>query len=298
MLWNNPNPCYYCRAKLIYSMAIGLLKDKHNAEKMAREGVVVIPFLTPEELAALQSFYRAITQQYALQFTHGMHMTLWHSDLEFKQRIRAGLQQILAPAYQRSFENCRQVNIIFMVKQGHTTGEFAMHHDWSIVDETRFESINVWIPLQDTSPQNGGLWVLKGSHKLNVPIRGNGPLMISLEELEEELAKHKHPIVAKAGEAVLFYHKTIHGSYPNQTAEERVISTFTILPTEAKLRICFQKTTDSPLEVYEPADDFNYKYNDLLNENSINAPGKIPAETIYPFAQQKVTLNDILPHLL
>jgi hypothetical protein len=282
---------------LTFNFNASMLRSKDALQKMQREGAVVIPFLLPAELEELRNFYNEIKHQ-PLQFTHGMHMTLWHSDVAFKLKVQNGLLKILNPAYRRNFSNCRRLNNIFMVKQAHTPGEFAMHNDWSIVDETKYDSINVWIPLQDTTPENGALWVLKGSHRIDLPIRGGGALLPDFTAFAEPLKPYCKPIAAKAGEAILFYHKTIHGSYPNATGADRVVSTFSVIPKQASLQISFQKDKDSPLEIHEPPDDFNYKYNDLLNDTNTFAPSNKPKEVHPSYIQRKIILEDVLPLLL
>ena len=72
-----------------------------EAEQLYRDGVVVIPFLTPEEVEQTRQLYHQITTQHTLQFTNGMHMTLWHSDPAFKNKVKTGLLQIMQAAYKR-----------------------------------------------------------------------------------------------------------------------------------------------------------------------------------------------------
>jgi ectoine hydroxylase-related dioxygenase (phytanoyl-CoA dioxygenase family) len=275
-----------------------MLLNKNVNAVLQEEGVVVIPFLHPAELAEVESFYNEIKRYYKLQFTHGMHMTLWHSDVDFKSKIQNGLLRLLHAAYLRNFSNCRRLNNIFMVKQAQTMGDFAIHNDWSIVDETKFESINVWIPLQDVAPENGGVWMLKGSHKIDMPIRGGGALLPDFSYVDDVLKEYRTPIAVKAGEAMLFYHKTIHGSYPNTSHQDRVVCTFSIIPENATLQICFQKDPQSPLEIHTPSDDFNYKYNDLLNDTNTFAPTKEPKEIRHDFKQKNITLSEMLPFIL
>jgi hypothetical protein len=271
-----------------------MLLNKNIEEQMNRDGVATIPFLLPEELTAVQSFFTQLKKEYTLQFTHGMHMTLWHSDLAFKQKVKGALLVLLQPAFERNFTNCRRLNNIFMVKQAHTEGEFAMHNDWSVVDESRFQSINVWIALQDTTPHNGGLWMLKGSHRIDMPIRGGGALLPRFEAAAKQLKPYCEAVNAQAGEAVLFYHKTIHGSFPNQSDEDRAVCTFSIIPQEAALQICFQKDEHSPMEIYEPADDFNYKYNNLLEDTNTFAPGKHPMKVYPPYHQKEFSAEEVI----
>ncbi|MFN8321311.1 MAG: phytanoyl-CoA dioxygenase family protein [Chitinophagales bacterium] len=269
-----------------------------EAEELYRYGVVVIPFLTPQELEQTRQLYQEIATQYALQFTNGMHMTLWHSDPVFKNKVKTGLLHTMQAAYERHFTNSRWLNNIFMVKQAHTTGEFAMHSDWSIVDETQYSSINVWITLQDVNETNGGLWVLQGSHHMNLPIRGGGALLPDFSEVAEPLKPFCVPVNARAGEAVLFYHKTVHGSYPNQSDTDRVVSTFSVIPAQAPLQIYFQKDENSPLEIHRPPDDFNYKYNNLLEDNRHNGPSPVPVAVQPPYVQKKIKPEDILPFIV
>jgi len=275
-----------------------MLRNKQVEQVMEREGVAIIPFLLHDELTQVNAFYSELKQDYKLEFTNGMHMTLWHSDLGFKQKVKDRLLQLLQPAFERNFINCRRLNNIFMVKKAHTTGEFVMHNDWSVVDESKYRSINVWIALQDIVPHNGGLWVLKGSHKIDMPIRGGGALLPNFNAIAEQLKPYCVPVSAKAGEAVLFYHKTIHGSYPNTSDTDRAVCTFSIIPKQAELQICFQKEIDSPLEIYQPEDDFNYKYNNLLEDTNTFAPGKHPVKVYASYQQKQISAEDILQHLL
>jgi hypothetical protein len=275
-----------------------MIQNKEVEQLMQKEGVAVIPFLFPEELEKLRAFFNEIQAQYDLQYTHGMHMTLWHSDVDFKLKIQNGLLEILDAAYHRNFAGCRRLNNIFMVKQAGTVGEFAAHNDWSIVDESIFSSINIWIPLQDVTTENGALWVLKGSHKIDMPIRGGGALLPDFKVIDESLKEYREPIDARAGDAILFYHKTVHGSYPNKSNKDRVVCTFSIIPQESTLQIWFQLDEHSPLEIHRPADDFNYKYKDLLNDTNSFAPTKEPYLRQSPYKQKKVVIEEILPLLI
>ncbi len=275
-----------------------MIANKDFKKLMEDEGAVVIPFLFQEELAEVIEFYKAMREEYTFQFTNGMHMTLWHSDLAFKQKVKEHLVPLLQPAFERNFSNYRRLNNVFIVKQANTTGAFAVHNDWSIVDESLYTSINVWIPLQNTTPDNGALWVIKGSHKIDMPVRGGGALLPDFTSLEKTFEPYIVPLNVVAGEAILFYHKTIHGSYPNTSNEDRVVCTSSLIPQEATLQICFQKDKGSPLEIYEPEDDFNYKYNNLLEDSNSFIPGRLVKRLNKSFQQRTLTEADILPYII
>ncbi len=275
-----------------------MLKNRDHLSLLRSDGAVVFPFLLPKELESIRDFYNSIRNAYDLPFTQGMHMTLWHKDHIFKRSIQDGILSRLQAAYDRHFTASRRLNNIFIIKQAHTDADFAMHNDWSVVDEEKYESLNVWIPLEDTTTANGALWVIKGSHKMDMPLRGGGALLPDFSQVSEALSDYKTFLPARAGDAIVFYHKTVHGSGPNMTGTDRVICTFSLLPSGAALRICFQRDVDSPLEIYEPPDDFNYYYDDLLSDTNLRGPAGGIKEVHPPYKQKKITMDDILPHIV
>ena len=94
------------------------------------------------------------------------------------------------------------------------------HQDPSFVDETRWGSANIWIPLVDLDADNGPLWVVPGSHGFNRGLRGFNQ-MFGYDAYEAELKSLARPIYARAGQAILFAHTLFHFSPPNRSTRAR-----------------------------------------------------------------------------
>jgi ectoine hydroxylase-related dioxygenase (phytanoyl-CoA dioxygenase family) len=219
-----------------------MFQNKEYENLIQKEGFVIIPFLKDEELKELQNFYSNNHPNDQIpDMRYGIHMTSWCKDGAYKQKITKGLEQILAPASERIFEHFRTNNYVFIIKNKGKYTQFPIHQDWSVVDESKYMSFNVWIPLQDVNQNTGALWIIKGSHRINRHIRGANHLFPDYNYLSKELKPYMHPMNAKAGEAVIFFHSTIHGSPPNINEKLRKVTCFTVLPKEAPLQIFFQK---------------------------------------------------------
>ncbi|MBX2903289.1 MAG: phytanoyl-CoA dioxygenase family protein [Chitinophagales bacterium] len=271
-----------------------IVVNSETKAQLENDGFAVVPFLNSEELSALQHFYSEVQASNFIEFFNSMHMTTFSANEERKFYIKGVLEKLLSEPTKRTFKNCRMLNNIFIIKQANSGGYFNMHSDWSVVDESQFASYNVWIPLQDTQLENGTLWVIKGSHKLNMPHRGGGKLLHMFNYSYNDVKDKATIIPLKAGEAVLFNLKTIHGSFPNSTNQNRCISSFTVIPTEAPLQISFQENESSPLLLIEPQDDFMYRYSNILTQSNQQPPNGRLIASLPNFTVALPSLNDIL----
>jgi non-heme Fe2+,alpha-ketoglutarate-dependent halogenase len=88
-------------------------------------------------------------------------------------------------------------------------------------------SVSAWVALTDSGPENGGMWIIPGSHRLgrkphaftfakdNLLSRGQE---IQLA-IDESIARH---IILRAGEMSLHHSKSIHSSSPNTSDATRI----------------------------------------------------------------------------
>ncbi|MCP4123956.1 MAG: phytanoyl-CoA dioxygenase family protein [Bacteroidetes bacterium] len=81
--------------------------------------------------------------------------------------------------------------------------------------------------------QNGRLYVIRGSHKMEQPIRGIG-LPFPYEEHRELIENNTWSLQLKAGEALFFHTKMIHGSPENSTDKDRPAIVAGLIPEEAR----------------------------------------------------------------
>ncbi|HVX47368.1 MAG TPA: phytanoyl-CoA dioxygenase family protein, partial [Mycobacteriales bacterium] len=107
------------------------------------------------------------------------------------------------------------------VKSGGGGGPFHFHQDNNYTrHDPALGSINIWVALQDMTPQNGCLQIVPRSHLGQLDSRtsddGDTHRQVEVDPLT------CLPIRMRAGDAVAFTRWTVHGSGPNTTAEPRV----------------------------------------------------------------------------
>ena len=275
----------------------GLFKSEKLESDLFKSGYIKTPFFTDDELAELKNFYYNVhpNEKIDLQGTlNGIHMTTWSGNYGYKRMVGSFLNQLFAKGANRIFKNHRLLNHVFIAKEPGVATEFNIHQDWSVVDETKEYSVNIWVPLHDVSDINGALWILPGSHKLDQPIRGAGCLFPNYISEMDQLRSRVKCIDVKAGEALIFFHATIHGSPPNNGNERRVVACCTAIHEQAELITYFQKEKESPLQVYNPSDDFMYTYRDIMNESSLIAPKGKLVETRESYTLNALKTDDLL----
>lgn len=102
---------------------------------------------------------------------------------------------------------------------------YLMHQDYPYFPHKKHTMLAVFLHLDDTTPENGGLAVYPGSHKLG-PLEDHG--------VTDEKGEQYHyvdperfplsgavPISAKKGDIVMFSYLLLHGSYLNLSTRSR-----------------------------------------------------------------------------
>jgi hypothetical protein len=271
-----------------------LFKDKILQAELEQNGFIVIPFLNTDEVEKLNLFYSSVhNNQDPPHFIEDIHMTTWCTDLEYKLNVSTNLIQLFTEPSNRYFDKIRRLNNVFIVKKSGKQTSFKVHQDWNVVDETKYQSVNVWIPLQDVDESTGALWVLKGSHKLNRKIRGAGYLFPDYGNYTSELEKAAVLVKLKAGEAIVFYHSVIHGSPPNMGNKNREAACFSVIPEEAPLCIYFQPEKEKTLEVHQPMDDFMFHYTELRKQAHLIPPSNKPINILSSYKNKPVELDEL-----
>ena len=87
---------------------------------------------------------------------------------------------------------------MFIVKDPGET-PFKVHQDWNVVDEKENFAINVWIPLHDITLNEGGLWLVEGSHNIKRNVRGSAYLFPDYSEFLDKLENAATSVNLKTG---------------------------------------------------------------------------------------------------
>ncbi len=108
------------------------------------------------------------------------------------------------------------------IKAGGGGGTFHFHQDNNYTEHVPgSSSLNIWVALNDMSPENGCLQIVPRSHlkgQLQSRTSDDGDVHRQVEVDPMTCL----PLRMRAGDAVAFTRWTVHGSGPNHTSEPRV----------------------------------------------------------------------------
>ncbi|HYK04889.1 MAG TPA: phytanoyl-CoA dioxygenase family protein [Thermoanaerobaculia bacterium] len=229
------------------------------SELLDRDGYTVVEnFVTPSEVDHLLRVFHALDNP----AQHGAwNASMLSADLAYRAKVHGAIKEVVAPRAAQLLPEYRFCICNFLVKEPQQSAEgvVQVHQDPSFVDEDRYSSIGVWIPLVDTDATNG-IAVLPGSHRWNDGPRSFGGWS-PYAALSARLLKQATPVPIRAGGALVFSQKLFHGSHPNRGRTTRISATALLVSREAPLR-CYYANPAMPqeLEVFEVDDQFYTRY--------------------------------------
>lgn len=154
--------------------------------------------------------------------------------------VTRALSELLEPTYEQFiaplFVDCQLALATFVVKYQGPDSVMFLHDDRTFVDERRWRSLSVWIPLVDTGPNlsNGALAIVPGSDRLAVGWSGS-LTPEPFRQYEQYLSERLVPVEASAGTAVIYDSRTLHASESNHTTVPRIAMVIAVVPAEADL---------------------------------------------------------------
>ena len=128
-------------------------------------------------------------------------------------------------------------------------GVIKLHNHPNIVDEKKYRSVTVWIPLSDTSTKMGALHVIKGSHKIFTGLRTSKDYSRFDKVPDKIKLKYCIPLSLKSGQGVIFDDRLFHSSPPNKTTQIRTAIRLQLVPSEADLEI-YSRINDQVIKKY------------------------------------------------
>jgi ectoine hydroxylase-related dioxygenase (phytanoyl-CoA dioxygenase family) len=201
----------------------------HIAECLERMGCCIVDLGCEDKLEQVQSLY---SEYYGEAKRQGMGVT--HNNGDWMANLAAGerLIALFKDELDRLFPNYTPFIAHFVSKSAHTYEGFQLHRDWSIVDEREQRSIQLWIPLELSYPENGGMLVMPGTHK-GPPLFRSGSFDIPRIQLSPETEPFVAPVRLFPAQAVAFSNSLFHGSCSNPTPYERLAVLVNLVPLGA-----------------------------------------------------------------
>lgn len=235
-----------------------LFHDRAAHDHFMREGYVVVPLLDATLIAQM----RRIWSEHDPALATGFRTTMRSGELDLRQRVDREVRAALGDTIARVFLDCRFLYGNFAVKKPGPEGEIYPHQDWAIVDERKTLSLGLWCPLDDVDETNGMLCVMRQSHLHVHAFRGGAPeslpdyISVYPDLLPKDLVARYHvPLPLQAGQALVYDHRMVHYSAPNQREATRVSVLLGCVPQEAQL-LHYYQVAPQEIAIHEIPDDF------------------------------------------
>ncbi|MFT5862826.1 MAG: hypothetical protein ACI828_001477 [Flavobacteriales bacterium] len=258
--------------------------DPELQQQFDTDGFVKIQLLEKEDIVTLNDLCTTSFPETGSRFFSSSYL----NDFEQKKEISDTISQIVQARANSYFQEFRLIGAAFLIKGIGPHSEMPMHQDWTIVDESQFYAINVWIPLTRATAANGALEVIKGSHVWNEAIRAP-TLPFYFEGYQEKLKKQLTLVEASPGEAIILNQAIIHYSKANTTTTPRPALTTGLISKEAPLMLHYwNKEQPNEIELFEQEDDFLLKFEDfhsaiferpVIGKSKEVRPYKVPSMT-------------------
>jgi len=116
-----------------------------------------------------------------------------------------------------------------MTKQPHHSSDTRWHRDIRYWNFTTSELVSVWLALGNEYPENGGLFVIPGSHKIEFQPSQLDDDLFFREDVSENraLLDSAVPVELSAGDVLFFHARTLHSASRNRTNQSKFSAVFT-----------------------------------------------------------------------
>ncbi len=210
-------------------------------------GYVVVPFIGED----LVKKFTALAEQKFPPNGKGLTSTIHFVTPDENYEISKVVAEEMTDLVKARIPDYELIASTFIVKYPGEEGICKFHQDANIIDENSFESLNVWIPLCDVDEHNGCLSILEKSHLYIRNIRSATSPSVFID-FHKNINHLSTSLKMKAGEALFYNHRLLHGSMPNNTDKIRYVVILGLKPKEAPMRYYFKdkNTNKDELEVY------------------------------------------------
>jgi hypothetical protein len=226
--------------------------DEHQ-QSFEENGFVILPFYNESEITELTSLYHTLHPKDEA----GFFPSTFSKDKNYRNEADSKIRQIASRSIEQYCQDIKVVCGSFIVKSPGPESGMCVHQDMSLVDESKYTGINIWVPLVDLSIENGAIFVLPKSHRIMPTYRGSSiPEFFS--PVMDDIIDYLHPVIVKAGQAVIFDQSIIHYSPPNFSDNIRIVTNIYFTHTSTEYRTYFwdKEKEENKVEVFAQADNF------------------------------------------
>lgn len=240
-----------------FAKMLRVFKDPKLQEGLERDGYVIVDFYSEGEVQdAINLYYKLHPVD-----EKGFYPGTYSFDKKYRDEMDKVLKKIGSRSIESYLTDIKVVCASFIVKTPGPESGMSIHQDMTLIDESRFTGINIWIPLVDLTVQNGTLFLLPGSHRIFPTYRGSS-IREFFSDVMDDMLDYLHPVYIKAGQAVIFDQSIIHYSPPNYSDKIRIVTNTYFCHKDTEFRTYFwdNTTEEKFVEGFVQDDNFMLDY--------------------------------------
>jgi ectoine hydroxylase-related dioxygenase (phytanoyl-CoA dioxygenase family) len=235
-------------------------------DKLFHDGYVVVDFLNPDELKEMQKGIRELG--FGMDNEKKLRISVIQGSVEKRNEIFEKLSPVFQRTINEFLQNYKIIRIAVFDKLPGGDG-IRIHQHANLVDESKYRSLAIWIPLTETKVDMGTLHVAKGSHLFTNFIRSYDDYFTVFENVSARVMKrYSIPLSLTAGQAVIFDDRLIHWSPPNISSRIRTAIQLEMVPQEAELAIYYRANEQELLKY--AIDEKTYRVTAMATEKPDN----------------------------
>lgn len=265
-------------------------------DALANDGYASFPLLDQDDIEQLLTAFHRRYPSGQSGITFSNHRSNSEFAAEFDKAVR--------PIWERSIEqvlpNHRVVFTAIVVKHPGEDSSMGIHEDGTFVRPEDGTSLAVWLPLVDCGPSesNGMIGVIPRSHSAVTSMAGSN-VPDWFDPYRDYLASKMTAVPTRAGDAVLWNTRLLHGSWANTGQELRPAVVAILAPRGVPL-IHVEALSRTRRRIYEVDDEFHTKYSPTLVRHVMPAYPVVdelhePSPTVLPAAVASLCESDDLP---
>ena len=214
-----------------------IFADPSRQREFVRDGYTIVRLMSDEEARALDAEIRTLElgdgfARNSDRFSEPYHATYFDEDKDYRRRAYAFARAAMVERVGRALCGYRMIAGGFVAKRP-GDGAVPLHRDWTLTEDPRDITLNVWCPLVDTDEVNGTLRLVVGSHKLvpNIETAHITPYFAAYGPALKEMSR---AVPVKAGEALVFDSGALHWSAANRSDRPRTAILSTWIPQASR----------------------------------------------------------------
>jgi ectoine hydroxylase-related dioxygenase (phytanoyl-CoA dioxygenase family) len=229
--------------------------DKAAEVEFGRKGYVVRPFLSHDEITALNLLLETLPPDGKADF----YATVFSRNAEYRRRVSDGIGSVIGRRIAEVFPRHELAFAVFVTKRpASTQATVSLHRDYSFTDTRRHTAVHLWCPLVDVDTTNGCLQVVSASHRLvKSPYAVNEYPPVFGHVMDLLYRDFTTTVPMAAGSVLAYDSRLFHASGENRSATPRAACVAILLPKDVRPRVYFwEGVSRTTFEVLEVRPDF------------------------------------------